>query len=73
MVVHTTMTLNPINIKVLRPAFSIMINETMVMATFMAPMPKVADWASLSLKPAEENMEVEKKMAALIPDNYKIK
>ena len=67
MVVHTTITLNPININVFRPAFSIKTKETKVIATFMPPMPKVADWASFSLKPAEVNMEVEKKIAALIP------
>ena len=33
--------------------------ETKVIATFMAPMPNVADWASLSLNPADLKMEVE--------------
>ena len=67
MVVQTTITLNPTNIRVFRPAFSIKAKETKVIATFMPPMPKVADWAPFSVKPAEVKMEVEKKIAALIP------
>ena len=59
----------PLIIKVLRPAFSIMIRETKVIATFIAPIPRVADWLACSSKPADSNILVEKKMAALIPDS----
>ena len=45
MVVVMTMTLKPAIISVFRPAFSIRTKDTKVMATFIAPIPKVADWA----------------------------
>ena len=41
-VVQIIITDNPLSIKVFRPAFSIKINEITVIATFIAPMPKVA-------------------------------
>jgi hypothetical protein len=42
-----TMILRPTTIRIFLPAFSIRARETNVMATFMAPMPRVADWLCL--------------------------
>ncbi len=59
----------PVIIKVFLPAFSIKIREITVIATFIAPIPNVALWAACSSSPASVKMEVEKKMAALIPES----
>lgn len=50
-------------IRVFRPAFSIMIKDNTVMATFIPPMAKVAAWDEDSSKPADKKIDVEKKMA----------
>ena len=42
-VVVNIITDNPLSIRVFLPAFSINIKEIIVMATFIAPIPKVAD------------------------------
>ena len=57
----------PTIIRVFLPALSISTRDTKVMATFMAPMPRVADWLADSSRPALSKILVEKKMAALIP------
>ena len=62
----------PTIIKVFLPAFSISTRDTKVMATFMAPMPRVADWLADSSRPAPSKILVEKKMAALIPTKIDI-
>ena len=68
-VVVTNMMLRPTTIKVFLPAFSIKTNEIKVIATFMEPIPNVADCASDSFNPADVKIDVEKNIAALIPDN----
>jgi hypothetical protein len=68
-VVVPIMIQSPMIMSVFLPAFSIKIKLIMVMATFIAPIPNVADWAEDSSKPADSKIDVEKKMAALIPDN----
>ena len=62
-VVHINMIPSPVSIKVFRPAFSIRIREMMVIATFIPPIPRVADCASLVDKFALLKIAVEKKMA----------
>ena len=54
---------SPVNIKVFRPAFSIKTREIMVIATFIPPIPRVADWASLVDRFALLKIAVEKKIA----------
>ena len=62
-VVQTNMTPSPVSIKVFLPAFSIKMREMMVMATFIPPIPRVADCASLVDKFALLKIAVEKKIA----------
>ena len=69
MVVVANMMAKPVIISVFLPAFSIRTKETKVMATFTVPMPRVADWAAVSSRPADSKIEVEKNMAALMPLN----
>ena len=54
---------SPININVFLPAFSIKTREIIVIATFMPPIPRVADWASFVDKFALLKIAVEKKIA----------
>ena len=49
----------PISWRVLRPAFSIKMRETMVISTFMPPIPSVAYWEVSEVNPAERKMSVE--------------
>ena len=69
MVVMRNIPVSPMSMRVFLPARSIMISEMTVIATFMAPMPSVADWLAASSKPAVPKILVEKKMAALMPES----
>ena len=68
-VVMQNIPMSPATIKVFLPAFSMATSDTKVMATFMAPMPRVADWEASSVRPADLKISVEKKIAALMPDS----
>ena len=69
--VITIMMHSPVIIRVFLPAFSINTNDTKVIATFIAPIPRVADWLADSVRPAVSKIFVEKKIAALIPVQMK--
>ncbi len=58
-VVDTNMMARPTIIRVFLPDFSISAKETKVIATFTAPMPRVALWAPVLSRPADLKIEVE--------------